>query len=28
LTEEARQHDVRSVAAVLHMLLSGKAPQF
>ena len=28
LTEEARQHDVRSVAAVLHMMLSGKAPQF
>jgi serine/threonine-protein kinase len=28
LTEEARQHDVRSVAAVLHMMLSGRAPQF
>jgi eukaryotic-like serine/threonine-protein kinase len=27
LTEEARHLDVRSVAAVLHMLLSGKAPQ-
>lgn len=27
LTEEARQRDVRSVAAVLHMMLSGKAPQ-
>jgi serine/threonine-protein kinase len=28
LTEEARQRDVRSVAAVLHMMLTGKAPQF
>jgi hypothetical protein len=28
LTEEARHRDVRSVAAVLHMMLTGKAPQF
>lgn len=28
LTEEARQRDVRSVAAVLHMMLTGKAPQY
>jgi eukaryotic-like serine/threonine-protein kinase len=28
LTEESRQRDVRSVAAVLHMMLTGKAPQF
>jgi len=27
LTEEARHRDVRSVAAVLHMMLTGKAPQ-
>jgi serine/threonine-protein kinase len=27
LTEEARQRDVRAVAALLHMMLTGKAPQ-
>jgi serine/threonine-protein kinase len=27
LTEEARHRDVRSVAALLHMMLTGKAPQ-
>jgi eukaryotic-like serine/threonine-protein kinase len=27
LTEEARHRDVRAVAAVLHMMLTGKAPQ-
>jgi len=28
LTEDARQRDVRSVAGLLHMMLTGKAPQF
>ncbi|HTT13134.1 MAG TPA: hypothetical protein VMG60_19860 [Burkholderiaceae bacterium] len=28
LTEEARHRDVRAVAALLHMMLTGKAPQF